>query len=221
MNYFSHFVVDHIKDKHEYNTGLLLPDITKRWIKKFRYPEPDVRFTVAKNDLLNGCLKHYESDKKFHSSSFFSRNFETLNNLVKKVNFTPELQRRWFLSHIMFELLLDRVIVRDHELLLDSFYESLNKSDDAILDQFLRVYGMTNTEDFFNFFNHFRSVKYIYFYTDNKKFLYSLNRIMMRAGLKEMNDTDLELLEEVLITYEGDYFSDSAKVMTELKQVFK
>jgi hypothetical protein len=120
----------------------------------------------------------------------------------------------------MLELLIDRVLVRTWPELLAAFYDSLSKAGDAELGAFLERYGMKEHDAFFSFFDHFRAVQYIYFYTDNNKFLYSLNRIMMKANLNPLNDADTGKLEQVLTAFEGKYFSDASVMLNELKAVF-
>jgi hypothetical protein len=220
MNYFSHFVVDHQPGNHEYNTGLLLPDITRRWIKKFQAPAPGEQISPIHYAFLQGCLQHYQSDKQFHSSSFFDRYFRELSNRIGQADMAGSLERKWFISHVMLELLIDRVIVGYDKQLLDSFYESLDKADDAGLRSFLKANGMKNDDAFFTFFDHFRSVQYIYQYTDNNAFAYSLNRIMMRAGVKQFSETDSAALIGVMLGFEKEYFGNAAKMIAELKAVF-
>jgi hypothetical protein len=121
----------------------------------------------------------------------------------------------------MVELLIDRVILRDNKILLDSFYESLQKVDERSLQNFLKFSGMINDDEFFVFFNHFRSVQYIYFYADNIKFMYSLNRIMMRAKVKELSEQNSSKLLNMMVQFESKYFNSTAVLLDELKAVFK
>jgi hypothetical protein len=104
---------------------------------------------------------------------------------------------------------------------LDDFYESINQVDEGELLVFLKYYGLQDPDAFLSFWNHFRSVKYIYYYTDNRKLLYSLSRIMMRVGLKEPNQHDSDLLLDFIPTIESRLFPDKASLHMQLKQVFK
>ena len=220
MNYLSHYLIDHQTNNHYYNTGLLLPDITKGQVKTFK-KEPPTQLTENESNLLNGCLKHYESDKRFHSSSFFNGMNQDLNEVLKKAGFSVQLQRKWFLAHIFTELMIDRVIVKNYPHVTDGFYFSLNAIDNNILLQFLNKFEAHDTSIFLNRFNHFRQVQYIYYYSNTNKFVYSLTRIMMRAGLPEMIETDKMKLELLTEEIETKYFSDHAHIINELKKVFE
>jgi hypothetical protein len=221
VNYLSHFIIDFKPGEHYFNGALILPDIAKRWIKTFHHPNPSPFFTPNQQLLLQGCLSHYARDKQFHASSFFERYQHIANETLRSIPFSENVQRKWFIAHVLTELMIDRAFVKKFPHLVDSFYESLNLIDDIQLSGFLNHYGMTDTNDFFTFFNHFRSVKYIYYYADNNKFLYSLGRIMMRVGLNDFNDEDGQLMLNAITQIESNNLSDGEALLTELKEVFK
>jgi len=221
MNYFSHFIFDHQNLNHEYNTGLLLPDITRKSIKKFHKTENDFETSNHHKQFLEGCLKHYQSDKKFHSSTFFSSYYQLLNHEISHSSDLKNAERKWFISHILLELLIDRVIVNSHQYLLDSFYNSLLKVNEESLRLFLKSYGMKNTDEFFVFFNHFRNTQYIYHYTDNNKFMYSLNRIMLRARVKELSQNENNLILNIVLEFEQKHFNGSELLLQNIRAILQ
>jgi hypothetical protein len=220
VNYLSHFVIDNRPGDHYYNAALILPDITRRWIRTFKQPPPPTSFSANQLRLLDGCLRHYESDRLFHASSFFEQHQANINTLLKSKPFSPAVHRKWFIAHVLAELLTDRKIVRTFPEMADRFYLSLEAVDYRELKPFLEYYGMADTGEFLRFFDQFRSDRYIYSYADNKKFLYSLERIMMRAGIGELTANDEALLMEAVLETEGSYMNDGAILLNELKQVF-
>ncbi len=143
-----------------------------------------------------------------------------LNEALKHAGFSHAVERKWFLSHILLELFVDRAIVRSFPSFVDDFYDSLNKVEDELLIEYLKTYHIEGLEGFLKNFDHFRSMKYIYYYTDNNKFVYSLNRIMLRAGLNELNDSDLNILRETVIDLEKKHFSDAVALTNDLKEIF-
>jgi hypothetical protein len=216
LNYFSHFFVDGIDNQHEYNTGLLLPDITRGKIKSFRHLK---LFNSASNqNFFNGCIAHYHADKKFHASEFFNDILSQSSLIINKAKFNYDLNRKWFLAHILAELMLDRILVRMYPEMLHKFYNSLNSISDYDLSSFLSLYGMKDVEEFFEFFNHFRKVKYIYYYTDNNKFVYSLNRIMIKAGVTPISDFNQEVLCDAALLLEEKLIEDKSSLIINLKQ---
>jgi hypothetical protein len=221
MNYFSHFVFDHQALNHEFNTGLLLPDITRKSIKKFYQSDKIIVSSQHHHQFLEGCLKHYLSDKKFHSSTFFSFYYHLLNQQISNSFELKNAERKWFISHILFELLIDRVIVNSHKHLLDSFYSSLLKVNEESLSMFLKTYEMKDIDKFFEFFNHFRNTQYIYHYTDNNKFMYSLNRIMLRAKVKELSQNENTILLNIVLEFEKNHFNDSEILLKKIRAILQ
>lgn len=216
MNYFSHFITDHETGNDYYNTGLLLPDVTRQWVKQLK--NPIIPFPGTKEEaIFRGCARHYASDKKFHASSFFREIQELSDSLIKQTPFSALLNRKWFLAHIMSELMIDRIMVKAYPELLNAFYDSLDRAEADTLRSFFRCYGWEETGDFFHFFNHFRSVRYIQYYTDNNKFVYSLNRIMLRAGVGEMHESDQQLLLTVVLKLEQAMGNDYSLLLQKLK----
>lgn len=220
MNYLSHFFIDHNPGKHYHNTGLILPDVCKKWIKNFHQPPLPHPLSHELSQLHQGTVKHYIADKKFHASNFFNSHVSAFTQAVNQAGLSERVQRKWFIAHIAFELMLDRMLVNYYPEKVDAFYESLLFIEKKVLKQFLLHYGMSDAEEFFKFYSHFTAVQYIYYYPNNNKFIYSLNRIMIRAGLKAMDETDGNKLLAALLKLENDYFADAEKQVYNLRQIF-
>lgn len=216
MNYFSHFWVDGIADNHHYNTGLILPDFARKQVKSFLNP-PELN-QVNYQFLHQGCLAHYRADKRFHPSPFFTNLLQQSSFLINQAPFTPMVHRKWFLAHILVELMLDRLLVKHNKSDLDSFYKSLNHVSTEELRAYLNIFNGVEIDAFIEHFVHFRSVQYIYFYADNIKFVYSLNRIMMRAGVGELSEHDQEVLLQVVLTFEQELSPQVPAIFHQLKQ---
>lgn len=213
MNYFSHYFVDHLEGRHEYNTGLLLPDITRKLVTRFK---PNTNYTSSQFEYYKGCEAHYRGDKSFHGSAFFKWVLEQSNAVINDAPFSHSVQRKWFLAHILGELMIDRILVKQYPETLRGFYHSLDAISDRELSEYLQLNGMEKIGEFFDFFNHFRKVQYIYYYADNNKFVYSLNRIMMRAGVGELTEADQEVLLGVALQLEQVLSADTDKLVEQL-----
>lgn len=216
MNYFAHFVVDHQIGRHEFNTGLLLPDITRGYLKSLK--REVLNTDATSENFYQGCLAHYRADKFFHGSSFFTNLLALTNTFFNEASFSPALNRKWFLAHITAELLIDRQLINQRPDLLDEFYLSLQSINDNDLLIFLNLHEIQDSSSFFEFFNHFRKVQYIRYYTNNNKFVYSLNRIMIRAGVGSMSDSDLLILQELCVQLESHMLIQNTDLIGKLKQ---
>lgn len=199
MNYFSHFCVDYQLGNNEFNTGLILPDVTRDFVKSFDIPIPENNIYQT---YKSGCLAHYRADKLFHASDFFNGLLLHANKLMNGASFTDDLNRKWFLAHILTEVMLDRLLVKEYPDLLNAFYQSLSNINDTECKSFLSLFTNAILDEFFNGFNHFRNVQYIYYYPDNIKFVYSLNRIMIKAGVGAMSEYNQQVLLQVALQME-------------------
>lgn len=199
----------------EFNTGLILPDVTRDFVKSFdiKIPENNVY-----QSYKNGCLIHYRADKLFHASDFFNGLLHHANKLMNEAAFNTDLNRKWFLAHILTEVMLDRILVKQHPDLLKAFYQSLSNINDAECKRFLSLFTNSTLDDFFNGFNHFRSVQYIYYYPDNIKFVYSLNRIMIKAGVGAMSEYNQEVLLQVALQMENYIIATYPNLLQSLTQ---
>jgi hypothetical protein len=221
VNYLSHFFIDSKQDDHYYNAALILPDIAKPWVKKIEASFISPIASVHQIELLNGALAHYRADKLFHASSFFEFYQYKINEYLKHILLSPDVNRKWFIAHVLTEILIDRQIVKLQPEIADGFYESLSAIDDAELAAFLRSCGVNDTDPFFLFLDRFRKARYIYYYADNNKFLYSLGRIMMRVGIKELGEKDGEKLLEAILTLESLWMSNPHQLLSDMKAIFK
>lgn len=219
MNFLAHYFTDQKPENHYFNLGLILPDLARGHLKvnAFLHTDSDLPFH---QEIIDGCIKHISSDKKFHASSFFEHYLSLVSTSINSAGFSEALQRKWFLAHILFELLIDRVILKRDKEPVDRFYNDLNKVDENILASLLNQLNAQSVDSFMQRFNHFRQVQYIRYYDDNNKLIYSLNRIMMRAGLAEMTGSDSALLLKVLDELENTNFAAHEKLLVELHQVF-
>lgn len=219
MNYLSHYYIDHIEGNPYYNAGLLLPDISKDQVKSYRH-QPKQLVATEHMHLFEGCLKHYESDQRFHASDFFAYHQSGLNELVKSAPLSPQVQRRWFIAHVLFELLIDRILVKQDTGIVDRFYAALDQIELESLQTYLRLFQAKSPEEFIKRFGHFRTVRYIYYYSDTNKLVYSLSRIMLRAGLDEPVGSDLDALHDLCLEAEGKYFNNPNETLRNMRSIF-
>jgi hypothetical protein len=219
VNYLSHYYIDHVDGNPYYNAGLLLPDISKDQVKSYKH-RPRQLESKEHISLFEGCLKHYESDKRFHASGFFAFHQEELNQLVKSAPLSAQVQRRWFIAHVLFELLLDQLLVKQNVETVDRFYTSLDLIEAETLQTYLELFQAKNPEEFINRFGHFLTVRYIYYYSDTNKLVYSLSRIMLRAGLDEPVGRDIEVLHDLCLEAERRYFNNPTETLRIMRSIF-
>ncbi len=216
MNYLCHYFVDaNPSESPEYHLGLVLPDLARGQIKGLNKAD------FKKDNLLRGCYKHLQADKRFHHSHFFEVGSKQCIEFIKKLPFTNTIERKWFIGHVLFEMLLDRLLVQHFNDVAPSFYTQLKTIDEQLLNNFLVEFNCPDIARFMKGFNHFRTAAYIANYPDNNLFAYSLSRVMKRVGLPELSFSDKVVLMEGIEEIENTMFVNRQKLFLELKNIFE
>ncbi len=200
MNYFSHYYFDHIKDNHYYNAGLVLPDFARSAVGA-KNINIQLKFDSEKEPFLyflnKGSKAHYATDGFFHNCSFFKDSNQLFEDLFIAHKFPRAGQRLWFISHILFELVLDRVLIGQHREKLDDFYASLKAVNLNSVITFLGKSGKDGTDKFTKFWNGFLEIQYLQYYLVDEKLVYSLNRILQKTKQPELTQEQATILIKI------------------------
>ena len=210
MNFFSHYYYYNKQGNDWYNTGLVLPDLLNNFNRKIKLKNNAARnFLPHEFDLKEGINGHFEGDRKFHTSEFFHHNTPLIKKTLVAHGFDSDKYRLSFVAHIMLELILDRVLIKKNETLLHDFYSALHAVDVNEIIKFVR-YEQELDQRFADFFNGFRTHKYLYKYPDDEHFFFAANRIIGRVGLgfeKQDEPMLLQALQELEIIIARNYIS--------------
>lgn len=207
MNYFSHYYFDHKEGNHYYNAGLVLPDFARSAAGEKNintrlifdeHTQPDFYH------LNQGCEAHYATDGFFHNCDFFHHNNKLFDGLFAEHQLPRQGQRLWFLSHILFEMVLDRVLIRLHLPKLNDFYTSLRTVELSKIIEFLALSGKDGSDRFSKFWNGFLEAQYLQYYLIDEKLIYSLNRVLQRAKQPELSNEQVEILTRIIHIAEAD-----------------
>jgi hypothetical protein len=149
-------------------------------------------------NLNKGSKTHYSSDGFFHNCSFFKDSNQLFEDLFIEHVFPREGQRLWFISHILFELVLDRILIGQHREKLDDFYASLKRVDLQIVIDFLAESGKDGTDKFTKFWEGFLKAQYLQYYLVDDKLVYSLNRVLLKAKQPELTEEQATVLIKIV-----------------------
>lgn len=189
------------------------------FVKHFKVTEKNFLFPEHKL-LFDGCQQHYHDDKIFHQSWFFNYGNSVFTELVKQINFEGNINRKWFLGHVFFELYVDRFLVLHLPKLVNKFYNDLLAVDVEILKSFLTCFNCIDVEASTKIFLNFSKVQYIKNYPDNNLFIYSLSRIMMRAKAGNFTLSDNLFLYDTLHKIDNLILKDKLRLLYLLHQTF-
>jgi hypothetical protein len=220
MNYFSHYFFDHKVGDSYFNTGLILPDFSRSAVgtRKLRLDAVNDSNEVFRS-LKMGCERHYLADDWFHASAFFLEGEAIIKADLKQYAAEFSGQRIWFVSHILVELLLDRILIAFDEKKLLDFYADLEAVDLNAIILFLQECGKTGFADFENYFHSFVKNRYLITYLDDDKLLYALNRILLRTKQEKLTQVGEQILSDRLNSWQ--IFLSQTKKPTQMHRLFK
>ena len=198
MNYLSHFYFDRVEDNKYYNIGLILPDLARSHIPKLRInPYRNIEFTTEEIGSINrGCNKHFESDRKFHNWATFVRLSQEAIDRIRESG-DKDLDRDYFISHILVEIMLDKILLDDNPTLADDFYKMIDSVEMDWILKYLRYSGLQDDELFKGNHRRFMKAAFLKQYTSIENAISMLEKVAIRASLDEFTDGQKELLMEI------------------------
>ncbi len=192
MNYVSHYYC--LKDKNPYSTlGVLLPDILDRF--SFLHNK---YFSVYNSEFLNkegnqlwkGIEQHYADDNFFHSLSFFKNGMASIEEEMRKATLLRDLKRKYLISHVLYELILDHMILERHPDIVSGIYSNLAGVDTLELKNFLgNIIGENEEIDLFlDSYVRFLNRKFLNFYAVESNLVKSLHMVSGKISQWEFEE---------------------------------
>ena len=205
----------------EFVLGLVFPDFLRNSKAGLRLKKNNLKKPVPNEfkNLHDGIKKHYLVDQIFHNSAYFKENTRYIQNELKNRNFKDISKRRFFLAHIMLELIIDRVLLDEDILLGNQFYKLLNKTDLDVVYNYL-VYNELSEEfdGFKSYFDHFIKSQYLFSYQRNSSLSNALINVYFRALILENSKTDLDELSRTIASILPRIQANYQNIFKEIKQ---
>lgn len=168
--------------------------------------------------LREGTNKHFERDKRFHGSEYFEKTSKILTQILRPAFQQASIPRDWFAAHVLTEMMIDRVLIKEAPALAQSFYTDLETADTQIITQYLEAKGVSDTDLFLERLARFNQAKYLLQYEHNKAMVFSLNRIFMYTKADgEWTEAQFEILEKVIPDTENVIFESLNTLKTEMQ----
>jgi hypothetical protein len=220
LNYFAHYYFDYLPGAVHHNLGLLTPDFVRNFLPGNRL-QPD-KFTPSLHPeteaLHQGALKHLHRDKRFHQSTFFKEVTPEISTLIKPVFQQHHIPRTWFAAHLIAELMIDRVLIKQENELMARFYSELQQTRADVLYAYFEALGMDGVNVFRERLHRFCELRYLMQYVHNPAFAFSLSRIYQYAGVSaEWTDVQSSGVQSVLDEAESLIFVRMPQLMEEMK----
>ncbi len=183
MNFLSHYYFDRYNENPYEVLGIILPDLLKNANKSWNiHPEKKTKLFESEkiqNSILNGWKRHLEVDRLFHGSAFFKHHQHQIK-LVIRDSIKESPVKPFFLGHISLELMLDSLLILKDVIEVEEFYRKLDGVSSESINLFLSLNGISDLEQFNNFFERFKKEKYVYNYAKDEQITYALKQICKR-----------------------------------------
>lgn len=217
MNFLSHFYFDRDCNDAYHVLGSVMPDLLRNadkeaQIKPERLPPQN---NAAIYSLITGWKKHLEIDQHFHSSVFFKHHAHQL-----KIFLTPAVKgsavKPFFLGHIALELILDNLLLTNHTVFADDFYDHLKTADEAHIAAFLKLNNV-DPQKFLKFYTLFINEKYLYSYTQLNSVVHALKGICLRIWKNPFTKSQEIAVNEVVELYRNALSANFMLIFEEIE----
>lgn len=216
MNFLSHYFFDSREGNPHYNSGLVIPDLIKSFLP-LRDTKPYFQLGQESpiNEVLLGCERHIQRDKFFHNSNFFNQYNAFIFEELNKAGFIQTNIRLFFVSHVLYELLLDKLILNTYPNTIVNFYKDLISLQESHLNTFSLHLIPEKSNDFQHFYGKFTHSKFLYHYNNHQGIFESLNRLLNRTKQDKFMNNKYPNFEEVCYKVEERMFLDTQAIFSE------
>lgn len=147
-------------------------------------------------DVAVGIIRHHEDDRWFHGTeAFVSTNLELAvqlrDQLPGDAGFRPT-----FVGHILIEMLLDSLTIRDQPDLAERYYFSISEAGAENIQRCVNQITGKPTDRLAAVIERFVKIAFLYDYRDVERLLFRLNQVMNRVGLEPLPQSLLGWLPE-------------------------
>ncbi len=209
MNFLAHFYLDRTHPSSSFIVGAATPDLLSIYNSGLRikaghvdHLADDVRAQVDPQFLL-GLERHFHADRVFHSSALFSQETQALSRMLEQRFPEQELPRKYFIAHILLELLLDKVLIHhDPEILADYYNHFETQAPFHLLGKATETVAAHPLPNYDAFLTKFVENKYLYHYTENDHLIYILRRLLRRVGIEHSQFLDDPRFDQLMQDFE-------------------
>lgn len=210
MNFISHYFLDKELDDSCFFIGISTPDLLSVFDRAIRLKENRLPLlmeneaTPEEVSFYNGVLRHFEVDALFHSSPFFHEETARISQLMRQTFPGFGFHRLFFVSHVLFELLLDKILIDQHPDLLPAYFSYFEQQKPAYISQLTQWVTRTEIPGYEKYYEKFVQRKHLYLYSDWKYVIYVLKRILQRVRVAKFGYLDDPRFFTVIRAYEEE-----------------
>lgn len=209
MNFLAHYYLDQEQASSLFVLGAATPDLLSIYNSTLRikagqvdHMNPETK-AHGNPEFLQGLARHFHADRVFHSSPLFAQTTHDLSVQLQEELSAHVVPRKYFVAHILLELILDKVLIRRDPNILPEYYHHFES-----LAPWVQVRIATETvsghllPNYETFLQKFVENKYLYHYTENDHLIYILRRLLRRVGIEENHFLDDPKFPKLMDAYE-------------------
>lgn len=191
MNFLAHFYLDRDHPSSDFVIGAATPDLLSIYNSGLRIKAGHVDHLSAARrshvdpQFLAGLERHFHADRVFHSSPLFATETQLFSRWLEDEFVDQDVPRKYFIAHIILELLLDKVLIARNPDLLQSYYKHFEnlKPFDRICkaSEEVAAHPLPNYD---SFLQKFTENQYLYHYQEYDHLIYILRRLLRRVGIE-------------------------------------
>jgi hypothetical protein len=222
MNFLAHFYLDRDCTDSYYAVGAATPDLLSIFNAGLRIKAGQVdhlspeRQAMVHPGFLAGLARHFHADRVFHSSELFSQETHYLSAMLAQRFAEQDVPRKYFVAHILLELLLDKVLIERDPELLPAYYKHFEGAMPfSIVRHGTEVVSGHDLPNYEAFLMKFSENRYLYHYVEYDHLIYILRRLLRRVGIEQtafLEDQRFTVLmhdfEQRIATYYETFFTE-------------
>lgn len=210
MNFISHYFLDKERTDSMFFLGVSTPDLLSGFDRSVRLKPARLPLLMENEapqtqiQFYNGILRHFEVDRIFHSSDFFYKETHIISRELLK-HFSPnEVKRSFFVSHILFELILDRILISGYTDILFSYYKHFREADVMMLVNYTEWITRSSLRGYDRHLHQFAERQMLYRYTDWEFLIRVVKEILAKVNIHQANYLDTQRFLAVMDQYEAE-----------------
>lgn len=222
MNLVAHYFLDRDLVNSYFTVGAATPDLLSIYNSGVRIKGRHLQLLGDEElgqitpPFLNGLERHFFADGVFHTSPLFTSSTRRISKMLEDYFPGLEIQRKFFVGHILLELLLDKVLINRNPGILESYYghfESLQPFRDV--RRSIEIAVGKSLPNYERYMDKFLRKRFLYQYAEFDHIGWILKRILRRVRIRHTQYIDsavfLELMrdyEKELSEYHEDFFHE-------------
>lgn len=151
--------------------------------------------------MNDGTNKHFASDRKFHNWMVFVDLTNKATDMIRESG-DKDINRDYFITHIMVEVLLDKILLEKNPNLADDFYAMVDSVEQEWILKFMRYAGLQDDELWKGQHRRFMKAGWLKNYTSLENVVSAVEQVCRSLDMIELSDDQRQLLIDICETIE-------------------